>query len=132
MKDWKQRVTDFLLPFEQCVVDLKKNVLRIGTTGTETPFLPESDLPECARLSGGTADEDSSAEMIKQSIQEAEDRELAQALAHSVHEEHKHKPISLPSASNPSRSANQPSTSDATDREVLPPWCHSPFLYVAR
>lgn len=36
----------------QCCIDLKSNILRIGTTGTETRFLSESELPECARLSG--------------------------------------------------------------------------------
>lgn len=29
---------------------MEHNVLKIGTTGTETPFLPESELPECSRL----------------------------------------------------------------------------------
>lgn len=30
----------------------KKNVLKIGTTGAETPFLAEGELPEWLRLSG--------------------------------------------------------------------------------
>lgn len=29
---------------------MEHNVLKIGTTGTETPFLPESELPDCGRL----------------------------------------------------------------------------------
>uniref|UniRef100_A0A131YHZ5 DNA damage-inducible protein 1 n=1 Tax=Rhipicephalus appendiculatus TaxID=34631 RepID=A0A131YHZ5_RHIAP len=33
-----------------CLIDLKRNVLVMGTTGTETPFLGEGELPECARL----------------------------------------------------------------------------------
>ncbi|XP_008557756.1 protein DDI1 homolog 2 isoform X1 [Microplitis demolitor] len=41
-----------MLKRHQCCIDLKKNILRIGTTGTETQFLAEGDLPECARLSG--------------------------------------------------------------------------------
>ncbi|XP_076236403.1 DNA damage inducible 1 homolog rngo isoform X2 [Calliopsis andreniformis] len=41
-----------MLKRHQCCIDLKKNVLKIGTTGTKTPFLAEGDLPECARLSG--------------------------------------------------------------------------------
>ncbi|XP_020297468.1 protein DDI1 homolog 2 [Pseudomyrmex gracilis] len=41
-----------MLKRHQCCIDLKKNVLKIGTTGTETSFLAEGDLPECARLSG--------------------------------------------------------------------------------
>ncbi|CAH1395044.1 unnamed protein product [Nezara viridula] len=39
-----------MLRRHQCCIDLKKNVLRIGTTGTETRFLSERELPDCARL----------------------------------------------------------------------------------
>ena len=39
-----------MLKRHQCCIDLKNNRLIIGTTGTETPFLSESDLPSCARL----------------------------------------------------------------------------------
>ncbi|KAJ0175096.1 hypothetical protein K1T71_009237 [Dendrolimus kikuchii] len=58
-----------MLKRHQCNIDLKHNVLRIGTTGTETPFLPESELPECARLSGYSEDEtpNQSLEKSKQS-----------------------------------------------------------------
>lgn len=38
-----------LLKRHQCVIDLKENVLKIGTTGTETKFLNESELPAHAR-----------------------------------------------------------------------------------
>lgn len=53
--------TDMLLGLDmlkrhQCCIDLKKNVLTIGTTGTETSFLAEGDLPECARLTGNNDD----------------------------------------------------------------------------
>lgn len=34
----------------QCVIDLKANKLRIGTTGTETKFLSENELPNHGRL----------------------------------------------------------------------------------
>ncbi|BET00171.1 inducible protein [Nesidiocoris tenuis] len=40
-----------MLMRHQCCIDLKNNVLRIGTTGTETRFLGEAEIPECARLS---------------------------------------------------------------------------------
>ncbi|KAF7388229.1 hypothetical protein HZH68_012165 [Vespula germanica] len=43
-----------MLKRHQCCIDLKRNLLMIGTTGTETPFLAEGDLPECARLSGNS------------------------------------------------------------------------------
>ena len=53
-------------------------MLVIGTTGTETPFLSESELPECARLSGPKSEAESS------SVIEMEDRELARALQESA------------------------------------------------
>ncbi|XP_005346824.1 protein DDI1 homolog 1 [Microtus ochrogaster] len=49
-----------MLRRHQCSIDLKKNVLVIGTTGTQTHFLPEGELPLCARLVSGTVLEDSS------------------------------------------------------------------------
>lgn len=60
-----------MLKRHQCNIDLKRNVLHIGTTGTETPFLSESELPECARLSGSSEDE-----IINQSRKEFEERQL--------------------------------------------------------
>lgn len=38
-----------MLKRHQCVLDLKNNILRIGTTGTETKFLSDSELPDHAR-----------------------------------------------------------------------------------
>lgn len=57
----KEQSMDMLLGLDmlkrhQCCIDLKRNVLRIGTTGTETSFLAEGELPECARP-GGNHDE---------------------------------------------------------------------------
>lgn len=60
----------------QCSIDLKKNVLRIGTTGTETPFLAEQDLPECARLSTAHSDDDV--------VREVEERDMQQAIRDST------------------------------------------------
>lgn len=62
----------------KCLIDLKRNVLVIGTTGTETPFLSENELPECARLSGPRSENDSS------SAVEMEDHELAKAIQEST------------------------------------------------
>ena len=45
-----------MLKRHQCSIDLKNNLLVIGSTGTTTPFLAEGDLPDCARLSGAAAD----------------------------------------------------------------------------
>lgn len=62
----------------QCSIDLKNNVLRIGTTDTETTFLSERELPECARLSSQSDDD-----VIGRSVREAEERDLARALQNS-------------------------------------------------
>nr|XP_046167523.1 uncharacterized protein LOC124003379 isoform X1 [Oncorhynchus gorbuscha] len=69
-----------MLKRHQCSIDLKKNTLLIGTTGTETRFLPEAELPECARLAyGPEGPEDTQPDEIA-------DRELAEALQRSVQE----------------------------------------------
>lgn len=67
----------------QCSIDLKKNLLLIGTTGTETRFLSEAELPECARLAyGAEGREDTRPDEIA-------DRELAEALQRSIQENRK-------------------------------------------
>ncbi|XP_062529731.1 DNA-damage inducible protein isoform X4 [Bombyx mori] len=70
-----------MLKRHQCNIDLKRGVLRIGTTGTETPFLPESDLPECARLSGVSEDD-----IVNQSVKDHEERQIREALERSKQE----------------------------------------------
>lgn len=65
-----------MLKRHQCLIDLKRNVLVIGTTGTETPFLGEGELPDCARLQQLLASQSCS------TVQEQE--ELARALTSSV------------------------------------------------
>lgn len=50
----EQQPMDMLLGLDmlkrhQCVIDLKDNILKIGTTGTETKFLNESELPNHAK-----------------------------------------------------------------------------------
>uniref|UniRef100_A0A8C7BYH0 DNA damage inducible 1 homolog 1 n=1 Tax=Neovison vison TaxID=452646 RepID=A0A8C7BYH0_NEOVI len=61
-----------MLRRHQCSLDLKKNVLVIGTTGTQTPFLPEGELPPCAKLACAAGQE------------ESPDREAAGTIKHSV------------------------------------------------
>ncbi|POI33011.1 hypothetical protein CIB84_003237 [Bambusicola thoracicus] len=68
-----------MLKRHQCSIDLKKNVLVIGTTGSQTAFLPEGELPECARLAYGAGREDVRPEEIA-------DQELAEAIQKSVEE----------------------------------------------
>ncbi|XP_004689115.1 PREDICTED: protein DDI1 homolog 1 isoform X1 [Condylura cristata] len=61
-----------MLRRHQCSIDLKKNVLVIGTTGTQTYFLPEGELPPCAKLVSGTGQEESL------------DKEAANTMKHTV------------------------------------------------
>lgn len=63
----------------QCLLDLRANKLVIGTTGTETKFLNEGDLPEHARLNRPAGD-------VTHEEMEDDDRQLAQALAKSASE----------------------------------------------
>ncbi|XP_063838077.1 protein DDI1 homolog 2 [Ostrinia nubilalis] len=94
-----------MLKRHQCNIDLKRNVLRIGTTGTETPFLPESELPECARLSGYSEDE-----IVNQSMKDHEERQVKEAMEKSKQAE--------PNSSQFSRqsSAGQSTSSQANPR----------------
>lgn len=69
-----------MLKRHQCSIDLKKGVLLIGTTGSETRFLPEGELPECARLAYGPEGRD------EPRPEEIADRELAEAIQRSVQE----------------------------------------------
>ncbi|KAJ7998463.1 hypothetical protein DPEC_G00205200 [Dallia pectoralis] len=73
-----------MLKRHQCSIDLKKNTLLIGTTGTETRFLPEAELPECARLAYGPEGREDTVP------DEVADRELAEALQRSVQESGHH------------------------------------------
>lgn len=71
-----------MLKRHQCSIDLKGNVLRIGTTGSETKFLDESEIPEFAKsknegVSEGGAneavdDDEMIAEALRRSAAEAE------------------------------------------------------------
>ena len=59
---------------------MQKNILRIGTTGTETTFLPENELPPCARLSGYSDTEMTDAEEEFQLKQVLETSKLEQGI----------------------------------------------------
>ncbi|XP_015250150.1 protein DDI1 homolog 2 isoform X2 [Cyprinodon tularosa] len=73
-----------MLKRHQCSIDLKKSVLVIGTTGTETRFLSEAELPECARLAYGAEGREEARP------EEIADRELAEALQRSIQESGQH------------------------------------------
>ncbi len=69
-----------MLRRHQCCIDLRKNALLIGTTGTETPFLPEGELPPHARLNanGLAMDEDA---QLAEALQKSAEDTVAQAAA---------------------------------------------------
>ncbi|XP_067946090.1 protein DDI1 homolog 2-like [Watersipora subatra] len=54
-----------MLKRHQCCIDLKKNLLLIGTTGTETSFLSEADLPAIARLNRSISASEADIEMTE-------------------------------------------------------------------
>ncbi|XP_068632803.1 protein DDI1 homolog 2 isoform X2 [Battus philenor] len=93
-----------MLKRHQCNIDLKRNVLRIGTTGTETPFLPESELPECARLSGYSEDE-----IVNQSMRDQEERQIKEALEKS-------KQANVVTSNEPTRPTTSTQTSVGTNQ----------------
>lgn len=70
-----------MLRRHQCCIDLKSNTLKIGTTGTETRFLHESELPTQNRLHTPSNDEAAST-----STMETEDEQIAKALRESSKE----------------------------------------------
>ncbi|XP_016962849.1 protein DDI1 homolog 2 [Drosophila biarmipes] len=59
-----------MLKRHQCLIDLQRNLLIIGTTGTTTPFLPESELPVSARLTGNS-EESMEQEAIANAIEQS-------------------------------------------------------------
>lgn len=73
-----------MLKRHQCNIDLQTNVLRIGTTGTETPFLSENELPDCARLSGSPEEE---MKALKDSEQLDEELQIKNAIERSRREQ---------------------------------------------
>merc|ERR1719474_899073 len=103
-----------MLKKHQCTIDLKKNVLVIGTTGTETPFLPEAELPPCARLSSQISEEDA----IKASAKETaalEDKQLAEAIAGSASDSSMDT-----SESNSEKAGTSGTTSSVPATDILP------------
>merc|ERR1712150_18430 len=52
-----------MLKRHQCVLDLNKNILKIGTTGTTVSFLTEGELDASARLAGPEAEKAHQEEM---------------------------------------------------------------------
>ncbi|XP_014666622.1 PREDICTED: protein DDI1 homolog 2-like [Priapulus caudatus] len=101
-----------MLRRHQCIIDLKRNLLVIGTTGTETSFLVESELPDCARLnrSDGAATADAAAD------QEMEDEQLAKALSESS--DAAHTPAQPAAADTAAGSAGSPQPPSAADPDA--------------
>jgi DNA damage-inducible protein 1 len=84
----EQQPMDMLLGLDmlkrhQCAIDLKNNMLLIGTTGTTTKFLTESELPDCARLTGSPEEEKRA---LEESSRMTEELEIKEALERSAKE----------------------------------------------
>ncbi|XP_049546177.1 protein DDI1 homolog 2 [Anopheles darlingi] len=95
-----------MLKRHQCNIDLKTNVLHIGTTGTKTPFLTEGELPECARLTGSPEEEKRA---LDESARLAEELALKEALNRSTQGE-----ASTSGSTNKQANNQQTSASTAT------------------
>ena len=73
-----------MLKRHQCSIDLKNNILLIGTTGTRTPFLTEAELPDCARLTGSPEEEQKALEESKKLAEELEMKEAIEKSSNDV------------------------------------------------
>ncbi|CAL8149309.1 unnamed protein product [Orchesella dallaii] len=100
-----------MLRRHQCVIDLKRNVLVIGTTGTETRFLPESELPDSARLSSNNSEAVKENEAALSALG-GEDVGLAKAIEESVRDQRKNKELN--DGTNTSTSKSGTNTSSGT------------------
>lgn len=77
-----------MLKRHQCTIDLQHNLLRIGTTGTETKFLPENELPTHSRLTlTGEEGDKAAAEELKATADALEAAEIQKAIARSKQEQ---------------------------------------------
>ncbi|KAL9971306.1 hypothetical protein ACROYT_G023816 [Oculina patagonica] len=101
-----------MLKRHQCCIDLKNNVLRIGTTGTETPFLAESELPMTDRLA--FSEEGAQMEVEDKQLAEMEDKELAEAMDRSVQEAAQGASSSSSAQSFPSQSSSGSAVSSSS------------------
>lgn len=76
-----------MLKRHQCTIDLQRNVLRIGTTGMETSFLPENELPTHSRLTLSGEDGVKAAEAeMKATADALEAEEIRKAIERSKQE----------------------------------------------
>ncbi|XP_034671617.1 protein DDI1 homolog 2 [Drosophila subobscura] len=76
-----------MLKRHQCLIDLQRNLLIIGTTGTTTPFLPESELPVGARLTGNPeeqAEQQAIADAMEQSRRDGASTSSSAAAGHGA------------------------------------------------
>uniref|UniRef100_A0A336MM03 CSON003649 protein n=1 Tax=Culicoides sonorensis TaxID=179676 RepID=A0A336MM03_CULSO len=73
-----------MLKRHQCTIDLRENCLHIGTTGTKTRFLNENELPDCARLTSSSPEEEQ--KLMEQTRRLQEELELKEAMERSKQE----------------------------------------------
>ncbi|XP_053683561.1 protein DDI1 homolog 2 isoform X2 [Sabethes cyaneus] len=113
-----------MLKRHQCNIDLKSGVLRIGTTGTETKFLAEGDLPECARLTGSPEEQHKA---MTESARIAEELAMKEAILKSQQDQASSSvnnnnvtPTGSSSSSTPTSSGQQKSQSAIVSTENVP------------
>lgn len=85
----EQQPMDMLLGLDmlkrhQCTIDLRENCLHIGTTNTRTRFLNENELPDCARLTASSPEEEQ--KLIEESKRIREELDLNEAMEKSKRE----------------------------------------------
>ena len=97
----------------QCCIDLRKGVLRVGTTGTEVPFLSEGNLPRSARLARL-----SSSSSATQDTQE-EDRQLAEALTRSQTDPESSDVVDASRGRGSGDTSGDPAVSEAAVQEIM-------------
>lgn len=99
-----------MLKRHQCTIDLRENCLHIGTTQTKTRFLNENELPDCARLTASSPEEEQ--KLIEQTRKLQEELEMKEALERSKQE-------SGGASTSSAQTSSQPTTTNAATT-VLP------------
>lgn len=103
-----------MLKRHQCTIDLRENCLHIGTTQTKTRFLNENELPDCARLTASSPEEEQ--KLIEQSRKIQEELDMKEVLERSRQEAGG----ASTSAQSSSSSTSQSTTTTNAATTVLP------------
>lgn len=105
-----------MLKRHQCTIDLRENCLHIGTTQTKTRFLNENELPDCARLTASSPEEEQ--KLIEQTRKIQEELDMKEVLERSRQEAGGASTSAQSSSS--STTTSQPTTTTNAATTVLP------------